>query len=182
MKPQEKKEQFILMRAERKSYSTIAKELGISKSTCTEWERQLKDQIAEKKADQLEKLYTAYYMTREARIHKLGETLKDIDTAISKADMTQMPPDKLLDYKLKYTQALKEEYIATGQTAIPKDIRPSTITDLLRDLLSRVRAGEVDTAQANRESMILSNLLKAYEQTELQARIDALAQIMGRKV
>jgi hypothetical protein len=42
-----------------------------------------------------------------------------------------------------------------------------------------VRAGEVDTVQANRESMIISNLLKAYEQTELQAKIDALEAIVG---
>ena len=91
-----------------------------------------------------------------------------------------MPPDKLLDYKLKYTQALKEEYIATGQArSLPEEIDPAALMDMLKDLLERVRAGEVDTVQANRESMIISNLLKAYEQTELQAKIDALEAIVG---
>ena len=91
-----------------------------------------------------------------------------------------MPPEKLLDYKLKYTQALKEEYIATGRArTIPEEISPAALMDMLADLLERVRAGEVSTGQANRESMIISNLLKAYEQTELQTKLDALEAIVG---
>ena len=180
MKPQEQRDRFIVMRAEGKSYSTIAKELGISKSTCTDWEKKLQEQIAERKAEQLEQLYSSYFMTREARIKKLGDTLGTIDGALASADFSQMPPDKLLDFKLKYTQALKEEYIATGRSkSLPEEINPAALMDMLKDLLERVRAGEVDTAQANRESMIISNLLKAYEQTELQAKIDALEAIIG---
>lgn len=180
MKPQEQKDRFIVMRAEGKSYSSIAKELGISKSTCTDWERKLQEAIADKKAEQLEQLYSSYYMTREARIKKLGGALETIDAAIAQADFSQMPPDKLLDYKLKYTQALKEEYIATGRAkSLPEKIDPAALMDMLKDLLERVMAGEVDTVQANRESMIISNLLKAYDQTELQAKIDALEAIVG---
>lgn len=180
MKPQEQKDLFILMRAEGKSYSTISKELGISKSTCTDWERKLQEQIADHKEEELEKLYNSYYMTREARIRQLGDALETIDSALAGADFSQMPPEKLLDYKLKYTQALKEEYIATGRArTIPEEISPAALMDILADLLERVRAGEVSTGQANRESMIISNLLKAYEQTELQTKLDALEAIVG---
>lgn len=183
MMPQEQKDRFIVMRAEGKSYSTIAAELGISKSTCTEWGRKLQDQIAERKAGQLEDLYDSYYMTREARIKKLGSVLEDIDGAIAAADFSQMPLDKLLDHKLKFTQALKDEYIATGTGKdLPEEITPTTLMEMLKDLLERVRAGEVDTAQANRESMILSNLLKAYEQTELRAKLDALEAVLQGRV
>lgn len=73
MKPQEQKAEFIRLRAEGKSYSFIAGCLDISKSTCTSWEREFKSQIAELKAEQLNELYDSYYMTREARIRKLGE-------------------------------------------------------------------------------------------------------------
>lgn len=183
MKPLEQRDRFIVMRAEGKSYTAIAKELGISKSTCTDWEHKLQEQIAEKKQEQLEQLYSSYYMTREARIKKLGDALGVIDGALSNADFSQMPPDKLLDYKLKYTQALKEEYIATGRAkSLPEEISPAALMDALKDLLKRVRAGEIDTTQANRESMIISNLLKAYEQTELQSKIDALEAIVGGRV
>ena len=183
MKPQEQQDRFIIMRAEGKSYNTIAAELGISKSTCTDWARKLHDQIADRKAAQLEQLYDSYFMTREARIRKLGSVLEDIDGAIATADFTQMPLDKPLDHKLKFTQALKDEYIATGTAeSLPDEITPSALMDMLKDLLERVRAGEVDTAQANRESMILSNLLKAYEETELKAKLDALEAVLQGRV
>ena len=111
MKPQETKTEFIKLRAEGKSYSYIAEALHISKSTCTAWETELKDAIAELKQEQLNELYNSYYMTKEARIKKLGETLDEINTALTGRDLSELPPEKLLDFKLKYTEALKEEYI-----------------------------------------------------------------------
>ena len=50
--------------------------------------------------------------------------------------------------------------------------------EMLKDLLDRVQNGLITTKQAARESMILSNLLKAYEQTELQGKIEALETIV----
>ena len=41
MKPTELKQEYIRLRAEGKSYSFIAEQLHISKSTCTKWEREL---------------------------------------------------------------------------------------------------------------------------------------------
>ncbi len=46
-----RKAEFIKLRAEGKSYSFIAETLHISKSTCTSWERELKDQIAQLKGN-----------------------------------------------------------------------------------------------------------------------------------
>ena len=66
MKPQEQKTEFIRLRAEGKSYAVIADTLHISKSTCTAWERELKDAIADLKQEQLNDLFNAYYMTKEA--------------------------------------------------------------------------------------------------------------------
>lgn len=180
MKPQEQKDKYILMRAEGKSYSTIAKALGIGKGTCAAWEKELQEEIASRKAEQLEALYDTYFMTRKARIEKIGETLKKIDGSLSNVSLDDLPPDKLLDYKLKYQQALKEEYIYTEKRVeYPKEITPDGIMILLIDLLERVRYGEVDEARASKESVILSNVLKAYEQTELKSKIDAIEAILG---
>ena len=85
MKPQEAKNQYILLRAEGKSYDAIAHELHISKSTCSKWEQELGREIALQKAEQLKSLYESYYMTREARIKKLGGTLKNIEDAAKRA-------------------------------------------------------------------------------------------------
>jgi hypothetical protein len=180
LKLQEQKIEFIRLRAEGKSYSKIADTLHISKSTCTAWERELKNAITDLKQEQLNELYDAYYMTKEARIKKLGGTLDKIDTALEKADLNQIPPEKLLEYKLKYTEALKKEYTGreTAYQFTAEKIDSKDIVTALGDLLNRVRAGEVTSEQANRESVILANLLEAYDIVEVKAKLDALEAII----
>ncbi len=183
MKPAEQKTEFIRLRAEGKSYSVIADTLHISKSTCTAWERELKDAIAELKQEQLNELYSSYYMTKEARIKKLGDTLDRINTALDGADLSQIPPEKLLEFKLKYTEALKGEYTGSGtpyQFTTDK-IEPKDIVTALGDLLNRVRAGEVTPEQANRESTVIANLLRAYDTVEVKAKLDALESLVGNR-
>jgi len=180
VKPNDQKNEFIRLRAEGKSYTAIGKELSISKATCTAWDRELKAEIAEKKKEQLEEMYQAYYMTREARITKLGKALKSIEDALSKADLTQVSPEKLLDYKLKYMEALKQEFIDTTP-AIPLDdtFNPRDIIVVMADLLKRIRNKETNLDQASREIMVITNILKAYEAVELKAKLEALEDLVG---
>jgi len=180
VKPNDQKNEFIRLRAEGKSYTAIGKELSISKATCTAWERELKAEIAEKKKEQLEEMYQAYYMTREARITKLGQTLESIEDALSDADLTQVSPEKLLDYKLKYMEALKQEFIDTTP-AIPLDdtFNPRDIIVVMADLLKRIRNKETNLDQASREIMVITNMLKAYEAVELKAKLEALEDLVG---
>lgn len=180
MKPQDQKAEFIRLRAEGKSYTAISKALGIAKDTCGKWEQEFKQQIAGLKAVQLHELYDAYFMTREARIRKLGDTLADINSALAGADLHGMAPERLLDYKLKYTEALKGEYIElSAGSQLPNGFNPRDILNSLGDLLNRIKAGQVTTEQAARESMVFANILKAYEQTELKAKLEALEAIVG---
>lgn len=180
MKPQETKTEFIRLRAEGRSYSYIADKLHISKSTCSSWEAELKGAIAELKQEQLSELYSSYSMTKEARIKKLGDTLESINTALDGADLTELPPEKLLDFKLKYTEALKGEYTGSGIPYQFTDrLDPKEIVIALGDLLNRVRAGEITAEQANRESTVIANLLKAYDTVEVKAKLDALEAIIG---
>jgi len=168
------------LRAEGKSYSAIAKTLSLSKSTCTAWERELKTQIADLKQEHLNEIYAAYYMTKEARIKRLGETLENINTALDGIDLTTVPPEKLLDFKLKYTEALKGEYTGGGTPyQFSKDIKPQEILTALGDLLNRIRAGEVTAEQASREGSVIINLLKAYDTVEVKTKLDALEAIVG---
>ena len=57
MKSQETKTEFIALRAQGKTFEHIAKELNISKSTCSAWEKELKTAIADLKQEQLNELY-----------------------------------------------------------------------------------------------------------------------------
>lgn len=181
MKPQELKQEYIMLRAEGRSYSYIAQELHISKSTCTKWEQALGADIAQLKKEQLNTLYEEYSMKKEGRIRQLGDTLARIEEAIQAADLSEVPAEKLLDLKLKYREALQKEYITTQPAFKLKDsINPRDIVTALGDLLDRVRAGEISNEQANRESLILSNLLRAYEQVEIKAKLEELEAIIKR--
>lgn len=182
MRSQETKAAYIKLRAEGKSYSHIAKELGISKSTCSRWEKELESSIAELKQDNLDELYTSFHMTKEARIKKLGSVLKRIDDELDNTDLSKVSPERLLDYKLKYTEALKGEYSGGARPYNLSSGDSRAIFNAFTDLLNRVRTGTITDEQAARESAVLSNLLKVYELTELQAKIEALETIIGSRV
>lgn len=178
----EAKHQFIELRANGMSFDKIKKELHISKDTCMKWDRELQEQISSLKAEQLNELYDKYYMTREARIKKLGSALNKIDTALEKTNWEELDPLRLLDMKLKYEVALKEEYIPVS-TAKPlgKNFTENDVLNALADLHKRVSAGAITKEQAQTELSVLSNLLRAYETTELRAKLDTLEAIIGAR-
>lgn len=180
IKPTELKTQFVHLRAAGRSYDYIAKELGISKGTCTAWEQELKEAVQDLKQEQLTELYDSYAMTKEARVKRLGDTLNSIEDALSKVDLESIPAEKLLDYKLKYTQALKEEYTgAAASYKLTESLEAKDIVQALADLLTRVQTGQTTQEQAQREMAVLSSLLKAYDTVEIQAKIKAIEIAIG---
>lgn len=114
MKDNETRRRFVELRAAGKSYRVIAAELGIAKDTCTKLERDLRKQIEAARNDELDELQEMYFITRAARMRKLGETLARIDAAIEAVDFARLPAEKLLDMKLKYLAMLKAEYVDTA--------------------------------------------------------------------
>lgn len=119
-------------------------------------------------------------MTKEARIKKIGDALQRIDDALATADLSEMSPEKLLDMKLKYQGALKDEYVPVGNTTpLKKDFTEKDILNAFGELLNHVRSGEITQEQANRESTVLSNMLRAYEDVELKEKIETLEAIVG---
>lgn len=181
MENQDKKNQFILARARGDSYSTIAKALNISKGTCTKWGRELDHEISARREEQLEDLYSAYYMTKEARIKQLGETLNKVNKALESKDLEDLPPEKLLDFKLKLIQSLKEEYIPPVAARSMTTGEPDEIAEQYADLIQRIRTGEITTERAKAEIAALSASLKAYEDTRLKEQVDALGTILERR-
>lgn len=181
MKPTELKQEYIRLRAEGNSYSNIAEQLHISKSTCTKWERELAAEIDELKRAELAELYESYSMTKQARIRKLGDTLDKINEALEQADFSEVDPAKLLDFKLKYTEALKGEYVGQKQNVDPQNVKAGDIVYAIADLLNRTRAGDITTEQAQRESLILANLLRAYDMAEVKSKIDSLEAVIGSR-
>lgn len=163
----EKKARFIQMRAEGQSYSKIAAALDISKSTCSRWSKELKDQTDKQEAETLQELYKMYGATRAARIKATGETLQKIDKALAEKDYSEIPLDKLLALKLKYIEQLKADYSPiTAGAALPDTLTPQSILDVLKDLLERVRSGEITEKQAEQETKILTAIITALKGAE----------------
>ena len=110
MKDTDTKTRFVELRAKGMSYNAIARQLKISKSTCSDWNRQFSKEISDTQSENLEVLYKEYGMAKEARIERLGKTLLKIDKAIEEADFRGVSPDRLLELKLKYLDRLNQEY------------------------------------------------------------------------
>lgn len=159
MKANKTRLEFIRMRAAGCSYRKIAEKLHIGKSTCAAWNKELEAEIQEQKREELKELYETYAMNKAARIRRLGDTLKRIEDALSKTDLEELPPERLLDYALKYAAALKEEH--TEEVPQAEENTPLHLINALRHLLDRVRSGEVSYTQTKSESVALLALLKA---------------------
>lgn len=171
----DKQAEFIKLRARGLSLRQCGEALWTNKDTCNKWDKELKAQIAKHKSDRLQDVYTEYGMYKEARIKALGTALNNIDTELSSRDLSDVPTDKLLDYKLKYTTALSEEYVPiTPQTDEGQVLDAKTIINRLDDLYKRVRDGETTKDQASTELVVLSGMLRAYDTSELEEKMDKL--------
>ena len=171
----DKQAEFIKLRAKGLSLRQCGEALGTNKDTCNKWDKELKAQIAKHKSERLQDVYTEYGMYKEARIKALGTALNNIDTELSSRDLSDVPTDKLLDYKLKYTTALSEEYVPIApQTDEGRELDAKEIIRRLDDLYTRVRSGETTKDQASTELVVLGGMLRAYDTTELEEKMDKL--------
>ena len=109
MKSDEVREKFVELRAGGYGYSRIAKELGISKSTCFEWNKEMRYRVDEARDARLLDLYEMYNITKEAKIKQLHNILSKIDNAIDAADFTSLSLKDLLEIRTKYASLLSAE-------------------------------------------------------------------------
>ena len=118
------KQRFIELRAKGWSFDKIAKELGKAKQTLIDWSKELQDEIANRKALELEALYESYYLLKENRLQTLGVILTKIKKELEKRNLSDVPTDKLLDIYLKYSNQIKAELEPVNES---KERDPVTI-------------------------------------------------------
>ena len=105
------KERFIELRAQGYSFDRIAKELGKAKQTLIDWSKDLQEEIANRKALELEALYEKYYLLKENRLQTFGAMLTKIKAEVERRDLSEVPTEKLLELLLKYNSQVKEEIV-----------------------------------------------------------------------
>ena len=64
MKTTDTKEQFINLRAKGLSYAKISDELKVSRKTLVDWNNSLREEVANRKALELEALFEKYFLLR----------------------------------------------------------------------------------------------------------------------
>jgi hypothetical protein len=111
METTDQKERFIELRAKGWSFDKIAKETGKAKQTLIDWSKELQDEIANRKALELEALYESYYLLKENRLQTFGTMLTKIKKEVESRDLSDVPTDKLLELLLKYNSQVKEEIV-----------------------------------------------------------------------
>lgn len=182
MLPIEKKNEFIQHRSEGLSLRKIESLLGISHTTAMNWNKELSNEIGKLKQEKLAELYDTYTMTKEARIKALGESLSSIDNALKEADLSTVAPEKLLDMKLKYLEALEAEYIPVRESLSGgNEVTPQKLILALAEIVDKVRAGELNDKQADKETKAIFNLLKGYEIVELKNKLELLDSVIGSR-
>ena len=144
----ETKERFIELRAKGWSFDKIAKEIGKAKQTLIDWSKDLQDEIANRKALELEALYEKYYLLKESRLETFGGMLTKIKDEVERRDLSDVPTDKLLDLFLKYNSQVKEEVIEPNfktSTEIDEERRDKDLLEELTSLkphpISRLKVG-----------------------------------------
>lgn len=107
----ETKEKFIELRAKGWSFDKISKEIGKAKQTLIDWSKELQDEIANRKALELETLYEKYFLLKEAKIKKYGAILSKITNELESRDFSNVPTGRLLELYLLYFERLSQEVV-----------------------------------------------------------------------
>ena len=178
MRTQEERQRFIQLRAEGLSYSKISGIIGISTKTAAEWGRKFEAEITKAKRKELAELGREYGMAKAARVKRLGGTLARIDETLSGRTFDAVPTEKLLSLQLQYVEALKNEL---GSTSVMNDniSDPKIYLEAFLDLLDRARAGDLTKEQAASETLIITNMLRAYDTIEVKAKIEEIERIIA---
>lgn len=111
MESLETKERFIELRAQGWSFDKIAKELGKAKQTLIDWSKEYKEEIANRKALELEALYESYYLTTQAKIKNFGTLLNKITEELGTRDLKDINTSKLLELYILFNEKAKDEVI-----------------------------------------------------------------------
>ena len=91
----DKQQQFIELRARGASYQDIADMLHCSKSTLVGWNKELADEIAERRAMTKNDILYNYQVARDNRLRYFSELYRKLKNEIKRRELRDVPTDKL---------------------------------------------------------------------------------------
>lgn len=102
----DKKDQFVELRAKGNSYDSIAKKIGVSKGTLISWSRDLKVEIQNYRNLEADALMEKYKMTKNSQLESLGAQLTKVREEVSKRDLSDIPTEKLVTMEIKLLETI----------------------------------------------------------------------------
>ena len=91
----DKKARFIELRARGASFQDIADILGCGKSTLVGWNKELADEIAERRAMTKNDILYNYQVARDNRLRYFSELYRKLKNEIKRRELRDVPTDKL---------------------------------------------------------------------------------------
>lgn len=101
--------QIISLRAEGRSYASIAKEIKVSKQTAIDVARSNIDQIETLQGAELEALFEAKRINLEGRLEQLSTLQRRLLEEIERRDLSDLPTKDLINLYLSTSKTIKEE-------------------------------------------------------------------------
>jgi hypothetical protein len=87
-----------------------------------------------------------------------------------------------MELQLRYFGELKTEYVEVRpENKSGTKLNSKDIVERLQSVLTRYNAGQINEAQAKQEQAILQSMLKAIEQTELEARLEKIEAVLNSR-
>lgn len=109
----DQKMQFVMLRAQGKSFDKIAENLGISKQTLIKWQGELFAQIREQEFYEVQAITEAYAVTRRQRFDATAKTLHavlaELTRRVDTDQLADMPTDKLVNLALILEKRLMQD-------------------------------------------------------------------------
>lgn len=127
---------IIELRAQGKSYATIAKEADVAKQTAVDVCKKCKEEIATLQALEIDELHETQRVTYRERITALSSLMQRVRAEIDSRDLTQVPTEKLIDLYLKQASALKDEIIEPSFKSSEEQARDRQEREYLERLTS----------------------------------------------
>lgn len=125
-----KQAQFIELRGMGNSFSRIAEELKVSKSTLIEWSKLFRQDVDNYSAMERDAILEKHKISVRHQIELYGEQLSRIREELSKRKLEDVSTEKLLNMELK----LMAELRGTGQEIVFSDVESDFCFDITKDI------------------------------------------------
>lgn len=103
------KDKFVELRAQGRSFVSIAEEIDVSKPTLIEWSREMHEQIRNLRAINDEALREKYRLTKQHELEILSRQLEAVEKEIEQRALADVPTDKLYGVLFKLMGEAREE-------------------------------------------------------------------------